>query len=246
MGFGYLLLGYLTTFVLQLVAANLGFGGLAYLAGFLLMLWGLWSLNRYHSAFAYAKWLTIPLIATAVYDTLSDFDELFMWGMSFLGERVNGVVGWLMFLLLMAFNLALLYGIRMISKDLDLLQMTAAAVRNSFFVALYAVLYLIGNMPLSFLNSARVYLAVPVVLSNLIWLFLNLFLLISCNKNICRAGDEDQPTKPSRIGFLNRMNEIYEQNRQKAIDNTTREAEEALRKRKEKRDRKKIQHKKRK
>lgn len=245
MGFGYLLFGYLTTFLLQIVAANLGFGGLAYLAGCLLMLCGLWNLNHYHSAFAYAKWLTFPLIATAVYDTLGDLNELFLWGASFFGGRVDTAVGWVMFLLLIVFNLSMLYGIRMIAKDLGLLQMTAASVRNSFFVALYALLYLMGNMPLPFLDSVRIHLTVPIELCLLIWIFLNLLLLVSCNKNICRAGDEDQPTRPSRIGFLNRMNETYEQNRQKAIDNTTREAEEALRKRKEKRERKKIQHKKR-
>lgn len=246
MGFGYLLFGYLIAFLLKLVAANLGMGGAAYLAGCLLMLLGLWSLNRYHSAFFWAKWLAVLLTVTALYDTLGDLDKLFLWGAAFLGDRVDAVFAWITFLLLMAFNLAMLYGIRMISKDLGLLQMTVAAVRNSFFVALFAILYLMGNLPLDFLESAKGYLVAPIVLCNLLWIFLNLLLLLACNKNICRAGDEDQPTKSSRIGLLNRMNEIYEQNRRRAIETTTRETEEKLRRRKEKRERKKIQHKKRK
>ena len=41
MGFGYLLLGYLVTFVLYLTVQGLGFGGIALLLGYGVMLLGL-------------------------------------------------------------------------------------------------------------------------------------------------------------------------------------------------------------
>lgn len=246
MGFGYLLIGYLITFVLYMTVSSLGFGGVALFVGAAVMLYGLWSLNRYHSAFSYAKWISVPLLAVAFYDMLNSLDSFFTWNLPIFGETVDSILNWAIFMLLILFNISMLYGIRMISQDLGILHMATAAVRNSFFVALYAILYLVAKLPLETIRSIESYLALPVVLTNLIWIFFNLFLLLSCNKNICRAGDEEQPAKPSRIGWLNRMNETYERNRQNAIDKTTREAEEVLRRRKEKREQKKIKHKKRK
>jgi len=242
MGFGYLLVGYLISFVLRMLAANLGMGGIVFVIGCAMMLAGLWNLHHYHEAFFYSKWAAVALIVLGCYDVLKDLDELFLWNLGFLNGKPELVFSWILFFLILFFNLAMLYGIRMISRDLGILHMETSAIRNSFFVALHAILYMLGNLPIVALSPIQSYLIVPIVFTNLIWLFCNLFLLLACNKNICRSGDEDQPTKPSRIGFLNRMNEIYEENRQKAIQKTTREAEDALRRRKEKREQKKINH----
>ena len=50
MGFGYLLLGYLISFLIYLTVQALGVGSLALLAGYLLMLYGLATLCKYHNA----------------------------------------------------------------------------------------------------------------------------------------------------------------------------------------------------
>ena len=50
MGFGYLFLGYLVSFVISLTLKQLDVGGLAYLLGFALMLRGLLELERYQRA----------------------------------------------------------------------------------------------------------------------------------------------------------------------------------------------------
>ncbi len=238
MGFGYLLFGYLITFVLYITVSNLGFGGLALLLGYGLMLLGLWELNRYHRAFAYAKWLLFPLLLTAVYELFRSLDALFLWKFAFFGTAVENVFSWLQFLLLILFNLALLYGIRMISRDLGILHMVTAAIRNSIFVGIYAVLYLVAHFPIQPIQQIQGYFTLPVVLSNVVWIVCNLVLLVACNKNICRAEDEAQPPKPSRFGFLNRLNESYERNRQRSVETTTRDAESFLRKRQEKREQK--------
>ena len=74
--------------------------------------------------------------------------------------------------------------------------------------------------------------------------FLNLLLLISCNKNICAAGDEDQPPRKSRFEFINRMSETYNKTHQKNIDNAKRDAEEFVRRRREKKEQKRNKQKK--
>jgi len=239
MGFGYLLIGYLITFVLYMTVNGLGFGGLALLLGYGLMFYALGELCRYHRAFLYAKWLLVPCFPLALYDLLGTLDEMLLWGLPIYGSAVTNVTDWLTFLLLIAFNLAMLYGIRMIATDVGIGHMATTAMRNSFFVGLYAILYLFVRLPIAALDGARPYLGIALMLCNLMWIFFNLLLLLSCNKNICRAGDEDQPAKPSRFAWVNRIGDAYERNRQKAIDNTTREAEAVLRRRKERRESKK-------
>ena len=57
MGFGYLFVGYLITFVLYLTVQAFGVGGLALLIGYGTMMLGLWELTRYQKAFAWATLL---------------------------------------------------------------------------------------------------------------------------------------------------------------------------------------------
>ena len=244
MGFGYLLIGYLCTFVLYLTVAELGIGGAALLLGYGLMMYGLSTLTLYNRAFVWAKWLCVPLFVTALYDLLASLSELFLWGLAFVNGRMNAIYEWCTFALIIIFNFAMLYAIRAIATDVELPHVATKAIRNMIFVALYAVLNTVAKLP--FVKGIENYLALPVVLMNFVWIICNLLLLISCNKNICRAGDEDQPAKPSRFKLLNRLNETYERNRQRAIDNTTREAEEVLRRRQEARQSKNSKKKKRK
>ena len=65
MGFGYLLIGYLITFVLYSFFSALGIGGFALLCGVGIMLLGLGTLCRYHAPFSYAKWILYPMLALA-------------------------------------------------------------------------------------------------------------------------------------------------------------------------------------
>lgn len=69
----------------------------------------------------------------------------------------------------------------------------------------------------------------------LVWIFCNLFLIVTCAKDICPAGDEEVAPKRYRFEWLNRIGDAYERNRQRSIERTTKEAEEALRRRQEKR-----------
>lgn len=246
MGFGYLLIGYLISFVIKATVSGLGFGGLALLVGYGVMLYGLMQLNLYHRAFVWSKWLLIPLMVTAVYDQILSLDEMFLWGLPFVNALTSTIFEWATFALIIVFHFAMLYAVRMIAGEVGLLHIATKAIRNMILMGLYAVFSVAYNMTLSSGEEAAKYLSVPVILLNVVWVVCNLLLLLSCNKNICRAGDEDQPAKRSRFAWINRVGDAYEKNRQTAIDNTRREAEEVLRRRQEARRSKNSQRKKKK
>lgn len=237
MGFGYLFIGYLLTFVLKLTLDALGWGAVALLAGYAVMLWGLWLLTHYQSAFAWAKWTLIPLIVTACYDLLGSFDETFLWGLPIFGGVVEMVYQWVTLALIIFFNLAMLYGIMMLAREVELKHIATKAIRNAVIVGLFGVLQAVAYLPIP--AQIKGYFALPVLLLDILWIVCNLLLLISCAKNICPAGDEDQPAKPYRFAFLNRIGDAYDRTRQRAVDTSRRDAEEYLRRRQEKRERKK-------
>ena len=72
MGFGYLLMGYLTVFLLYILASSVGVGPFALLIGYLLMLYGLLQLRRFQSSFSIAAILTLPLSVTAVLECVKE------------------------------------------------------------------------------------------------------------------------------------------------------------------------------
>lgn len=237
MGFGYLFIGYLITFVLYITVNSLGFGGVALLLGYGVMFYALNTLTLYHRAFTYAKWVQLPLAVTALYSLIASLSELFLLHLPIVTPTITYVTEWITFLLMVFFNVALLYGIRMLAREVGLVHIAVKAVRNSVFVGLYAVLMLIAKLPI-LPEGARSYLTLPIVMLDVVWVVLNLLLLVSCAKNICPAGDEEQQPKRSRFEWINRIGDTYERNRQRAIDSTTQEAEEVLRRRQEKRNQK--------
>lgn len=249
MGFGYLLIGYLVTFVLYLTVETLGFGWLALLLGYVLMALGLRELCRFCRAFGWSLWLLVPMLVPTLYDALVSLRAWFAWNLPVVTPTVSAVMEWVFFFLMITFNVAMLYGIRVIAARVELPSTVAAAVRNSLFVGAYAVVYVVSRLPFAWMAAATPYLGVVLVVFNLAWLFCNLGLLLSCNKNICRADDVEQTPKESRMGWLNRLNAAYEKNHE-TLTNAGRENREAAlerqRERRTAREKKKIHHKKKK
>ncbi|MBE6627390.1 MAG: PRKR-interacting protein 1 [Ruminococcaceae bacterium] len=245
MGFGYVFIGYLTAFLLENTVKGLGVNGAAALIGYMAMFLGLLTLSLYHSDFKVAKWSLIPMMIISAYKLLISLSELLTFEIGMLAhETVRTYVDWGEFFLVMLFQIALLYGIRMISESVGLKLITIKATRNSLFVALYAVAYVISKLMTE--GDAVKYLALSMTVLQLVYMVLNLLLIANCAKDICPAGEEDQPIKRSRFALINKIGDAYERNQQRAVENTMREAEEKLRKRQEARNKKKIQHHKRK
>ena len=237
MGFGYLLIGYLVTFVIYLTLQALGLGGLGLLVGYGIMLLGLCQLRRFQNAFVYAKWSLIPLLVLALYESVISLSELFLLELPFSTQAVGVVTDWITFLLIIFFNMTLLYGIRALAMDVELPRINTMAVRNSIVVGAYGVLYVVAQIP-----GTGPYLVTPLVILQITWIALNLFLFLTCAKDICPEGEEEITPKRYRWELLNKIGDAYERNRQRSIEQTTREAEAALRRRQEKRNQKKGSH----
>lgn len=243
MGFGYLFIGYLITFVLYLTVQALGLGGLALLLGTATMLLGLLELTRYQRAFAYAKWLCLPLMATAIYQALLNLFEQNLQSVPLFGATVSNIVTWVQFILIITFQLAMLYAIRAIATEVGLLHISTKALRNSLFVGLYAVLYLLTNLVFLHNGEIRQYFAFSLMVSQLATVLFNLLLLISCTKNICAEGqDDEEAQKSSSSGFWGRIKEIDDRTRQRSIDRAKEQgaafAERRRRKKEERKNRK--------
>lgn len=239
MGFGYLLIGYLVTFLLKMTAEGLGVGFLALFLGYGLMLYGLWRLKRFCFSFAWAEWMLYPLLLTAVYHAFRSVSELFLIDFSIVTVGMTDIVGWVEFVLIMAFHAALLSAIRELAMQVDLKSTVSAAIRNSIFVLLYAVLYLICRLPIAAMDVVRNYFLLSLTLLNLAFVICNLLLLLSCTKNICAKGEEDITPKEYRWKLLNRIADAFGKVFQGAADRQKEEIEEHLKRRNEKKKKKK-------
>jgi hypothetical protein len=169
---------------------------------------------------------------------------MFYWNLPIFTPTVQEIVTTVNDTLMLVFLCAMLFGIRMLSREVELLHIDTKALRNMIFVAMYALLYFVAHLPSAWVGSIVGYVEYA---QKLVWIVLvvcNLLLLLSCNKNICPAGDEDQPPRRSRFGFINRMNDAYDNVHQKNIDNAKRDAEEFVRRRREKKEQKKNKNKK--
>lgn len=218
MGFGYLFIGYLITFVLYLTVQSFGLGGVALFLGYAMMLLGLSELTRYQRAFSWAKWTCLPLMLTAAYQALASLSVELLWNVSVLKAPVLDAVGWAQFALMIFFQLAMLYGIREIGSEVGLLHISTKALRNSLFVSLYAILYLVTNLILVGNEEMRKYFIFSLMLSQAAYVLLNLFLLISCTKNICAEGEDEDAVHRHRWEFLNKVEDLFDRTRQKNID----------------------------
>lgn len=239
MGFGYLFIGYLIAFVLYLTVQAFGIGGLALLVGYGMMMLGLWGLTRYNRTFSIAKWLCIPLLATAVYQLGGEIGDLLLWDVALFEGNVTVAVTWVQFTFVILFNFAMLYGIRSIAQEVELLHVATKAVRNSVFVGLYAIVYLLTNFVFAQNETVRAYFVFSLMLTQVIYILLNLALLISCTKNICAEGQEDVPQQPHRWEFLNKVDRAYDRTRQKNIDDAKAAGEALAERRRQKKEAKK-------
>ena len=232
MGFGYLFLGYLVTFLLHTLASALGVGSLALLMGSLMMWVGVKTLRLYCNAFDMAEWTLYPILALGLYRLIEDLSVLFLWNVPIL-SRIDPVVSWIEFALIILFHGALLSAVRTIGMQVELRKIETAAIRNTIIVLLYAMTYLFVEL---LRDPVQKYLILSVTLLNLAWVLCNLGLLLRCAKDIVAEGQEDPQPKRYKWNFLNRIGDRFEENMKKAADSNRDAIEEHLRKKQEKRN----------
>jgi hypothetical protein len=207
MGFGYLLLGYIVTFIISLTASAMGLGSLALFVGGALMFAGLRGLCRFNTAFVPAAWLTFGVFAWGLCRLWQDAANWFTWQNPIEGVMTS-VITWASFAVTLLLHLAILYAIRVLAMEVGLKKISSHAMYNTIGVGIWGALSLLCNMP-SVGEAVLPYLSFSMVLFNLTYLISDIALLMRCAKNICAEGDEEVAPKPSRFAFINRMSESY-------------------------------------
>ena len=209
MGFGYLLFGYLITYVIYITASAAGAGSLALLGGSALMFFGLRGLCRFNTSFVPAKWLTLPIFALGLFRLWQDAATWFLWQNSIAGVMTT-VIAWASFVITLLFHFAMLYAIRVLALEVELKKLASHAMYNTMGVGIWGALYLLCNMP-ALGETLLPYLNFSMGLFNLTYLISDAILLLRCAKNICAEGDEEVAPKPSRFAWVNRLSDSYNQ-----------------------------------
>lgn len=209
MGFGYLLIGYLVTYVISITASSIGIGSVAFLIGSALMFWAFCSLRRFNTSFELARWLTLPIFILGAF---------YLWQNSF-GATMSAILEWVRFAVTLLFHFAMLYAIRVLALEVELKKLSSHAMYNTLAVGIWGALHLLCNMP-AMGQKLLPYLGFSMTLFNLVYLISNIVLLLRCAKNICAEGDEEVAPKPSRFEWVNRIGNSYNQTMDKLKRNS--------------------------
>ena len=235
MGFGYLFLGYLVAFLLHTAANALGVGSFAMILGCALMWTGLRSLRLFCKGFVWAEYALYPMLAMGVYRLMGDLSDLFLWDLTFF-SKASTAASWIEFCLIMIFHAALLSAIREIGMQVELKKIASAAIRNMIIVFLYAATYALYWIPNLVGETVRGYLTLSITLLNLAWILCDLWLLLTCTKDIVPEGQEEPEIKRYRWEVLNRIGDRFDENMKKAAESNRAAIEENLRKKQERRN----------
>lgn len=195
MGFGWLLVGYFFANVMSLYSP-LSF---AMLAGYPLMIFGLFHLAHYHTRFQLCFYVSFVSLPFAVYFALYGFAQLGLGDtLTFLTGSFLQTVEWCYFVFAFLFHALLLYAVAGLTGELELVGLQGNAYRNLIFVALYYLIDMIKRLPISFIQTNKGYLAMPLILLKLVFVLLNMILLFKCHRYICPEGDQDMPEPAKR------------------------------------------------
>ncbi len=184
MGFGWLLVGYFFVAVVS-IYSPLSF---AMLAGYPMMIYGLWQLAPYHRYFRVSFFLSFLSLPFAGYYAV--------YGLGQIGLPMPCVtasfatVGWIYFVFSLLFMALLLLAILSLCRELAHVRLIGCAVRALIFFAVAQLTDFIGRLPVGFIRENQGYFALPAVLLRLIVIFLNLYLIYQCYRYICPQGEE--------------------------------------------------------
>lgn len=233
MGFGFLLVGYMLSF---LVTAGLGpyiFAGM--LIGSIFMFFGLKELRKYDPVFIYALIGDILLFICSVIIGIS-------WALgSFTSIDVtllSTVMSFVKIAVCIFFEISLLYGVADLSRRVDYPDTRQKAITNIIYVSIFNVYQIITLTPIvtSMSGENKATALTILMIAQVIYTAINTFLFFKCYAMICPAGQEDMPYKKSKFAFINKFREIRDAKDEKAINEMKNYYEDKLKRRNAKRN----------
>ena len=232
MGFGLLLVGYITAFIITLGLGNYLFAGML-IGGFLMFL-GLCELRKYCPTFLYALIANVLLILCSFYETAAWFDGILLLNSPIASAFVLRVFDWIEIATNLIFNITLLYGIADLSRRVEYPETREKAYRNMIFVGVFNVFQILMLIPNSIFDRDKGFFMTLLLIVQIIYAVFNAFLIFKCYAMICPEGEEDMKRKPSRFEFVNKMREKQDEREQRAIESTKEYFEKKLEKRNQK------------
>ncbi len=198
MGFGYLMIGYFFVSVISLYSPV----SFAMLAGYPMMIVGLWHLAHYHHHFKYCFYVSFASLPFALYYSVYAFG---LMGLTvppvFEGTSLWRVAEWLYFAFVLCFTAMILYAINSICGELGLSKWRGVALRNLILLGLTYALDLVGRLFFGLMAEWGGYLSLLVLLLRLIVIFLDLYLIWGCYRYIVPEGEETPPLQlPTKGG----------------------------------------------
>ena len=231
MGFGFLFVGYLLTFNF------VGYNGYTDVFSTLLMLLGLSTLSTYGKSFKAAFYTALPLAVLhaggfvvalgALLGLFTPTAELTTW-LSVASLATKAV-----------FLFFVLTGVAEISRETDIPVLRLRALRNRIFTLVFLTLGILLETDLFPTQTMLLgIVAMLYMLLGLLVTFLNAKCFYEAYIWICLEGEEQMERRPSRFGFINRLNAFSDKMEEQTL---ARRAEDKKRKEenKQKRNRKK-------
>ncbi len=182
MGFGWFLIGYFFVSVVS-IYSPLSF---AMLAGYPMMIYGLWQLAPYQRYFRVSFFFSLVSLPFSLYYACYGFGKMGLGMLPFV-QAAFVSVEWIYFIFTLLFTALWLYAVYLLCRELCHQRLLAGALRALIFFALAQLLDLVARLPI---GTVSAYFALPAILLRLITIFLNMYLIYLCYRYICPQGEE--------------------------------------------------------
>jgi hypothetical protein len=231
MGFGILIAGYYTTYLIGMLMVSEIYGALIVLFGYLVMASALLRLSEYHDGFRSALFFDGFIALFALYRVLYCLSDMLLWQSGIFSEGVRYYAELVEILLFLCLHVTLLLAVRGLAASVELPKVVFSSVRNLVVLGIYTVLSIMVRLPAETVGEWVKYLAGPTALLQIAFYILMAVLLTTCYMRISDESDVDMPLRPSRFKWLNRFREETARREQAAADSTREYAEQRLRER---------------
>lgn len=216
MGFGLLFVGY---FVATFMTLN-SFGSFIRVIGYGLILASVFRLREYHRSFHWMGIGTIGMLLFSIVLACSDASNFFyemLWiDQRLFADSATVILGYIEQGISFVFHTLMLYSLRALAKETEVLKIANNAIRNYVFICLYYVVYLIRFLPIESVQACAGELAWIAWVLYIVWHILNLILIGSCYMRICDESDVSMERKPSRFQIVNRFRAENQRRMEKA------------------------------
>ena len=205
MGFGTLFIGYF-------LLLNITYFTVTDVICGLVMAIGLQKLSPVNRYFKGAFYVSLLFSALGLYELVLTGCDMFMKGFS-----ADGLLSYCAiprYVILALLSLLILDGIRDVSKEVGLGELSKKSYRQIFLsLSVYFLLTLLEFPGLEVIIDTRVLAIISIImlLSLTVTIILNLVTIYSAYMRICMPGEKDITEKPSKFAFINKYREHNEQ-----------------------------------